>query len=382
METMQPTLKSGRNTWDRINMPVSEFQARVRKIRRAMKREGMDLLLLYGHGFNEYGNYCYLSNYVIRLPQGALVAVPYRGDVTLMMEGAARGVSSVKKMTWITDVRAGADVTKECVNYIKEKNHSFSVVGIAGMESLMPHHQLQFLVDALPGCRIISADPLIQEARMVKSGPEIMQIRRAARIVRNALAFIADTSFKDPDEKLLEAAVRREARLEGAEDFRMMIARPGEKSWSFRPPETRTILSDDRLLISLSVEFERYWAAAIRTFSFQGAAFTEVLSDDLQALSTGITAELKVGTRTSQFTQAALARIVASGRKFLPDYGLGQGIGLSPEEYPALARDDQATLRAGMTFSLHLGVHDPEFGAMMNGDTIYLSRQGCEILTR
>ena len=96
METMQPTLKSGRNTWDWINMPVDELQARVRKIRRGMKREGLDLLLLYGHGFNEYGNYCYFSNYVIRLPQGAIVAIPLRGELTLMFEGAARGVASVK----------------------------------------------------------------------------------------------------------------------------------------------------------------------------------------------------------------------------------------------------------------------------------------------
>ena len=382
METMQPTLKSGRNTWDRINMPVCEFQARVRKIRRAMKREGMDLLLLYGHAFNEYGNYCYLTNYVIRLPQGAVVAVPYRGDITLMLEGAARGVSSVKKMTWITDVRAGADVAKECVNYIKEKNHKISVVGIAGMERLMPHHQIQFLVDSLPGCRIISADPLLQEARMVKSEPELMQIRRAARIVRNAFDFIAETSFPGPDAKLMEAAVRREVRLEGAEDFRMMIARPGEKRWSFRPPAARTILSDDRVMISLSVEFERYWAAAIRTFSFRGASFTETLSDGLQTLSAGVRAELKSGCRTSQFYQAALTRIAESGREFLSDYGLGQGIGLGPEEYPVLAQDDQATLREGMTLSFHLGIHDSELGAMMNGDTIYLSRKGCEILTR
>ena len=56
METMQPTLKSGRNTWDRINMPVEEFRERVKKIRKGMRKEGIDLLLLYGSGFNEYGS--------------------------------------------------------------------------------------------------------------------------------------------------------------------------------------------------------------------------------------------------------------------------------------------------------------------------------------
>jgi len=382
METMQPTLKSGRNTWDRINMPVEEFQARVMRIRRAMKREGIDLLVLYGHGFNEYGNYCYLSNHVIRLPQGAIVAVPKRGELTLLFEGAARGVSSVKKMTWITDVRAGADVSKQCVDYLAEKNHRSSVIGVVGMDRLMPHHQAKFFGDSLPGCRIIAADHLLQEARMIKSEPEVMQIRRSARIVRNAVAFIAETSFPEPDERLVEAAVRREARLEGAEDFRMMIARPGKKNWSFRPPATRKILADDRVIISLAIEFERYWSEAIRTFSFRGGAFTEVLSDDMLTLSARIRAELTVDNKTSQFSQSALAKIAESQGDFLFDYGLGGGIGLSPEEQPVLDRDDQTTLREGMTLSLRLGIQDRNLGAMMSGDTMYLSRKGCEVLTR
>ena len=110
-----------------------------------MKKEGIDVLLLYGNGFNEYGNYCYLSNYMIRLPQGAIVAVPQKGELTLMFEGASRGVPSVKKMTWIDDVRPSGDVSKECVKYLKEKKLISSVIGFVGLKRLMPNHQLQFL---------------------------------------------------------------------------------------------------------------------------------------------------------------------------------------------------------------------------------------------
>ena len=92
METMQPTLKNGRNVWDRVNMPETEFQERLKKVRKEMKREGIDILLLYGNAFNEYGSYCYLSHYIIRLPRGALVVVPPEGELALIFEGASRGV--------------------------------------------------------------------------------------------------------------------------------------------------------------------------------------------------------------------------------------------------------------------------------------------------
>ena len=73
METMQPTLKNGRYVWDRINMPEAEFQERARKLTKAMKEEKIDVLLLYGNTFNEYGNPCYVTNFVMRLQRGVLV---------------------------------------------------------------------------------------------------------------------------------------------------------------------------------------------------------------------------------------------------------------------------------------------------------------------
>jgi Xaa-Pro dipeptidase len=382
METMQPTLKSGRYTWDRINMPVEEFQERVKKIRRGMKKEGIDLLLLYGDAFNEYGNYCYLSNTIVRLPQGAMVAVPQKGGLTLMFEGASRGIPSIKKLTWIDDVRASGDVSKECVTYLKEKNPLPSVVGCVGVKRLMPYHQHQFLLDSLPGCKIVDLDRLLNELRIVKSRMEVLQIRRASRIVARAFDFMAKMSFVEPAENVLEAAARREGRLEGVEDFRMMIGKPLEEKWAFRPPEERPIRPGDRMIIYLAVEFERYWAEAARTFSVRDSSFVEIQPEGIKTLYETIMEGMSTGKKISQFYKETMAKIKKGNFDLIPEYGLGQGIGLSPKELPVIVKEDRNIFGQGMCFSLRLGIRDKETGPIMIGNTIYLSKKGPEVLTR
>jgi len=382
METTQPILKSGRTAWDRINMPVEEFRERVKKIRKEMKKETIDLLLLYGNGFNEYGNYCYLSNHIIRLPQGGMVVVPAKGEVTMMFEGAARGLPSVRKMTWIDDIRPSGDVAVEFVKYFKEKQVGPSVIGFAGLKRLMPNDQFQFLLDSLPGCKVVDSDRLLNELRMVKSRMEILQIRRAARIVARVFDFIANAPFVEPAENVLEAAARREARLEGAEDFRMMIAKPSEENGAFRPPEERPIRSGDRMIIYLAVEFERYWAEAVRTSTLKESTFAEIQPDTVKTLYENILQGMKIGKRMSQFYRETRAKIAKVKFEEISGYGMGQGIGLGLKELPLIAKEDRNILADGMCLSLRLGIRDKELGAAMIGDTIYLTSKGPEVLTR
>jgi Xaa-Pro aminopeptidase len=382
METMQPTLKSGRYAWDRINMPVEEFQERVKKIRKVMKKEGIDLLLLYGNGFNDYGNYSYVSNTIARLPQGSMVALPLKGEVTLMFEGASRGVSSVKKMTWIDDVRASGNISKECIAYLKEKQLTSCVIGGVGLKRLMPSYQYRLLTDSLPGRKIGDSDRLLNELRMVKSRAEILQIRRTARIVSRVFDFITSTPFLESPENVLEAAARREARLEGAEDFRMMILKPSEKNEAFRPPEERIIRSGDWMIIYVAVEFERYWADAVRTFAFKESAFAEIQPGTVKTLYENILQGMKIRKRMSQFYRETRAKVAKARFEEILDYGMGQGIGLSLKELPLIAKEDRTLLADGICLFLRLGIRDKELGTIMVGDTIYLSKAGPEVVTR
>ncbi len=381
METMQPTLKNGRITWDQINMPEAEFRERVNKIIWGMKKEKIDVLLLYGNTFNEYGSPCYVSNFLMRLQREALVAITREGDVALIFDGASHGLPWAKKMTWLKEVRACGDVSKECAEYLKEKRLIPSTVGFVGIRQFIPNQHLQSLSESLTGCRVIDADRLINEMRMVKSQKECDQIRRASRILAHAFDFISDTPFPNMNERLLEAEIRRETRFEGAEDFRMMIGKPMEGTWAFRPSERAPLSPGESVIIYLAVAFERYWSEGVCTYVAKDSNLTKVQSDGISALYERLMKSIKPGKSSSQVYREAMAEIQKSNDEYIPGYGLGQGIGLSVKEYPDFTGEDDTPLRDGMCFSLRLLVKHGKLGAVMIGHTLHLTKKGPTVLT-
>jgi Xaa-Pro aminopeptidase len=381
METMQPTLKNGRYAWDRVNMPEAEFQERARRITKAMREKKIDVLLLYGNTFNEYGNPCYVTNFVMRLQRGVLAAITRRGDVTLIFDGAPRGLPTVRKMTWAKEHRACADVSQECVKYLTEKKLIPSRVGFAGIRQFMPNQQFRFLSDALAGCTVIDADPLINEMRMVKSRKECDQIQRASRILTQAFGYLFEIPFPGTTERGVEAMLCRESRLEGAEDFRMMIGRPMQRTWAFRPAEENAFSPGETVLIYLAVAFERYWADAARTYVVKGSSLEQVQGDLLNTLYDQRLKEMAPGKSASQFYRETMAELKKAGFEYISDYGLGHGIGLGIKERPLLTDEEDTPLKEGMCLSLRLLIRDKALGAVMLGNTLRLTKKGAEVLT-
>lgn len=381
METMQPALKNGRNVWDQINMPALEFQQRVSAAREEMREQSMDVLLAYGNAFNEYGNPCYFSNYVIRLPRAALVAIPRRGEVTLFFEGASRGLPSAKTITWIEDVRPCPDVSRGCAGYLKEKGSIPGTIGFAGLKQLMPQYQLKFLTDTIRGCDIVDADSIIRKLRMVKSARECDQVRRASRIVKGLFDFITDSSFPNMNERAVEAMLYREARFEGAEDVRVLFAKPLERKYALRPTEDVTINPGDIVIMFVAVAYERYWSEGIRTFRADKDSFSSPDLEDLEALFGLVTECMKPGKAISQCYKDAISEIQHQNMGYIEEYGLGHCIGLSPNEWPVINEGATEGLKEGMCFTLRLPIKERKLGAVMIGNTLRVSKTGVEVLS-
>lgn len=380
METMQPALKNGRNLWDGINMPFEEFQRRIHEVRDKMAELGIDMLLAYGHAFDDYGNYCYLSNYMIRLPRGSLVALS-REDVALFFEGASRGLPSAKRLTWVEDVRPGPDISKECIKYLEEKSLATSTVGLAGLVEWMPYEQWKYLHDSLKGCTFLDAQGLMRDMRMIKSKGEMDQIRRASRITKIIFEKLEGSLRSKPDERALEAFIIREARLEGAEDVRVLFGKPGQDNWAFHPGENIGFQAGETLIIYLALVYERYWSEAAKTFKVEDSALVILDLEKQETLYSELAHCLQPGKAICDCYQDIMAKIEARDLDFIPDYGLGRGIGLSPREWPLLNQDEAGFFKQGMCFSLRICIRDQDLGAIMIGNTLALTDKGLDVLT-
>ncbi len=380
METMRATLRRGRNAWDKINMPESEFQERVEKIRSEMKKEDIDVLLVYGDAWREYGNPSYISNFYPGMG-GTIALIPRQGEVALLFWGSARGIEYTQNITWIKELRPGADITSSCVKYLEQLGLFPSTIGLAGLKQLMPYLQLQSFYKSLSGCKIVDADHIVSDMRMVKSPRERDQIQRASRVLTGAFDIIASAPLESLNEIILEATLDRYARLEGAEDVRILIAKPREEKWAFRPVEDSQMLPGETIIIYLAVELERYWSEIIRTFVVEPSCLAPAKRENYNEFYQKIMGMLKPGKPVSRFYREAVSELEKSGTGYVPDYGLGQGIGQSTNELPVITEEDASELKEGMCLTLRLLMRDKEMGAFMIGNTIHLSKDGPELLT-
>ena len=372
METMQPTLRNGRSVWDKQNMPQSEFDGRVARARAAMARDKIDALLVYGFAYNDYADPTYLSNFTIRLPNGAMMILPANSEPVIVFEGNSKNIPSLRDITWVKDLRSAGDCAVGAVECLKEKGILAAQIGFCGVTELMPAAQLQKLRDALERARVVEAGGIIRNMRMVKSGFEKEQIKRAAAMISRCLDAMAAARFPEISERKIAAWVRRDIHLQGAEDVRILLGRAKEPDWRLRPPEEGVLADGEPIVLYIGCSYERYWAERIRTFTATLTGLSQISVkpiDDVYATAIG---EIKPGLLASAVAQNLTSLARQAGIITIDHYGIGTGIGLAPVEAPQISSNSRVALAEGMALTLRIAGCDAEVGTYMTGDTLIL----------
>ncbi|MFC1910393.1 M24 family metallopeptidase [Chloroflexota bacterium] len=331
-----------------------------------------------GEAWLDYAPSCYISN-VYNAMGTSVVVIPREGDVAVMTWGSTRGIQYTKEITWVQRWGARPDLNTSCVKYLQQLGLFPSTIGFAEMRRLMPYQQLQSLTKALEGCTIVDADGILEEMRLVKSPRECDQVHRAARILSSVFEAVLRTPPEDMNQLTFDATLDKEARLQGAEDVKLLCARPKEENWTFGPFEDREFSSGETIIIYMAVEFERYWAEIVKTFTIELGVLKELRSEALDKVCQKVLDTMKPGKNISQFYKEAAAEVDQAGC-YITEYGLGNGVGLCIDEFPNLAKDYKGAFHSNMCLAFRLATKDQEKGTIMSGYTVHLAENGAEIL--
>ncbi|MBI3015853.1 MAG: aminopeptidase P family protein [Candidatus Tectomicrobia bacterium] len=381
METLHPALKRGLSIWDRERLPREEFEKRLTAIRKQMTVHNTDLLLVYGDSYR-YGNLAYVSHYLPK-NRGALALVPAERDPALIVKEPSRNLPFSSTITWMKEVASLSRYDKGLQDFLKKRGLSPRTVGLACLTEQLGAGEVKALRQVVPGARFQEWTHLLDPLRLVKTERELALIREASTLAEQAALAFHKECRAGNKEYQAAAAAERVARLGGAEDVRILLARGSEPEIGLRPPDGSPFSSGDTVLLYVSVAYQRYWSEVGQTF-YLGNPPAEIRSahERLKEIHGRLVQELGPGkpisNTVSQIDDPTLLSRQLSAS--LRTYGFGNGLGLDPDEAPILVETNSSTLQEGMILTVRLCAHGPGLSSALLARPYQATREGLQPL--
>jgi Xaa-Pro dipeptidase len=371
----------------------SEFAERLKKVKEAMYREGIEVLLV-----TDPANMNYLTGYdgwSFYVHQGVLVFVDR--DEPLWF-GRMQDSNGARITTWLSDenivgytddyVQSNLKHPMEFVaDLLRERNLDRRNLGVEMDSYYFTGQCLESLVGSLPGAGIHNANLLVNWVRLVKSDREIEYMRMASRIVERVMQTAIDQIQEGVREGDAAAAVYQ-AQISGTPEFTgdhsaiFPIMPSGIRtstahlSWVDRRYET-----GDMVLLELSGCKYRYHAPLSRTVMIGkppadlediAKVVVDGLNQVLDFVRPGVTGE----------EIEAQWRSAIAGSKVVKESRIGYAYGLNyppdwGEHTVSLRPGDKNVLRPNMTIHVMPGIWLDQFGFECS-EPIRVTENGCE----
>jgi len=250
-------------------------------------------------------------------------------------------------------------------------------------------HFIQWLQQAHPTARLVSAHTAIARARMVKSPREIAVMRRVARLGVDGIAHAAGFIRQGVDERGLEAEFEAFCKRGGAQrlPFASIVKSGPNSLWPWRILAThydrrnRPMTNGELVIFDVGCELDGYVSDTGRTFPVSGTFTPEqrsILEMEVR-VADALIAALRPGVTLGEAQRAGLSAIPGEARPYMQaGTFFGHHLGLSSGD-PSL---DDEPLAPGMVFTVEPWYynHDRQI-AVFTEDVILITPDGRENLT-
>ena len=224
---------------------------------------------------------------------------------------------------------------------------------------------------------------LIEKQRMIKDEEEIEKIRKACEITDKCFEYLKTFIVAGKTEKEVAIEIEKYFKLHGADgvSFEPIVASGKNSSKPHAVPTDKKIDIGDTVTLDFGCKYKGYSSDMTRTIFVSyipeevKKIYNLVLKNQLQTEK-----ELKDGANTKMLSKMVENDFKLNGYDLV--HGLGHGVGLDIHEYPFINSKSDTVLKDKMVVTNEPGIYIPgKFGVRIE-DTVLITKNGCENLTK
>ena len=356
-----------------------EFEKRQARARNFMLKNNLDMILLTGGTSMKY-----FTNLSWRRSERTFAwLLPVDGEPIWVCPAFERDRAE-ERTEHNSDIRTWQEDESpfKLITDFFKKNKSGN--GTFGIEETVRYFVTEGISKAAKSVKIVSANPVINGCRGIKTAKEIALLRYINKVTLEVIRF----SFKEMKEGMtqgeLSGVISAEYAKRGLRGWALVLFGPNAAfPHGTKNPE---LLSPGQLvLMDTGTSFHGYQSDMTRTtiFGEPTKRQLEVWSIVKEAQSMALE-KAKPGIKAGDVDKVARSVIEKAG--FGKGYSafthrLGHGIGMDGHEFPYLVKGNKLKLQAGMTFSNEPGIYiRGELGVRLE-DIMVITKNGAELLT-
>ncbi len=245
-------------------LPDAALDARLGRVRAAMRADQLDALIVYTNNTRPAG-VSWLTGFVPYWSE-ALLVLPRDGDPVLVVALTFRVKTWIERTSRVAEVIHTPRIGLEAGRRIAAAKHD-ATVGVVDIDALSAGI-VDDLREAGPRLVLRDASTLLAQARAVADAAEIALARTAAEIARDALAQIPPEAT---DLGAMLATAEAAARLRGAEEIYLAAAPDLARDQRLRRIEGEVVRGAS-VAVRDSVAYKGSWVRMIRTIGCGEAA--------------------------------------------------------------------------------------------------------------
>lgn len=334
-----------------------------------------------GYLVTNESNVTYLSGFT---GEAAWLILSKSGNV-LMTDGrydeqARRECKDFKVTKWLNNKRFSPEtichyLAEYDISHLYYNGKNLTVDQLKALESYLIEENTKIELTSSPG--------VVESLRAIKNAKEIEYIKKACAIADKALDETLSIIKAGVSELEIVATLEYHMKMNGAENisFDTIVLSGKKTSLPHGKPSDKKLEIGDFLQLDFGALYKGYHSDMSRTFIIGQASEEQIKIYQIMQEATRVGIQALADNIPGYIPDQKVRECLGEYEEYYYP-GLGHGVGLDVHELPFMSQTTKDNLSIGQVVTIEPGVYIPDFGGMRIEDTVVITKDGVEILTK